>query len=567
MLIPVKSDCPHVENANLLPLDEFTQINFSELKCKNCQEERELLICLFCGEIFFSKNDKTHFILHNIIYTDHYLCLDIINLSIWCYECKLYNNDDINNVCNKGCYIKTTKTDEYINIYSEYKTKIEIKEKRDKENITYNEQYQKEIMERRTDLCQNIKDIKDEQWKKSPFIQGVKDFFDIKQDIIYDLICFSCGIKLHTYDELKSHTNNQHNFFIDLNELTIICMECKRKFKLIMVKDKLSIEQKIYIQAINERCPINSKFLTEEEIFECKYNELISDFSFEKYKKIVFMVGAGISTSAGIPDFRSETGLFKQLQEKYNLAKPEEFFYKTTFLKNPMFFYEFSKLFDLSQTKPTIAHKFMHFLEKKNYVKYIFTQNIDGLELKAKIPKEKLIFSHGNFTEGHCAQCDTEIDIEKINEGVNKGEVYFCPKCGGPCKPKIVFYGESLPLRFYECLFDINDADIIIIMGTSLKVHPFSSIPQRTPSNTKIVVFNNTKVGEYQYDKITSNSIFIKGKVDDNILKLLKDANKFEEFGKFIKGEYNEILSDIIGKEKQLMNVNDLEIKEKMNLD
>ena len=49
MLIPVKSDCPHVENANLLPLDEFTQINFSELKCKNCQEERELLICLFCG--------------------------------------------------------------------------------------------------------------------------------------------------------------------------------------------------------------------------------------------------------------------------------------------------------------------------------------------------------------------------------------------------------------------------------------------------------------------------------------------------------------------------------------
>ena len=104
-------------------------------------------------------------------------------------------------------------------------------------------------------------------------------------------------------------------------------------------------------------------------------------------------------------------------------------------------------------------------------------------------------------------------------------------------------------------------------MGTSLKVHPFSSIPQRTPSNTKIVVFNNTKVGEYQYDKITSNSIFIKGKVDDNILKLLKDANKFEEFGKFIKGEYNEILSDIIGKEKQLMNVNDLEIKEIMNLD
>ena len=255
-------------------------------------------------------------------------------------------------------------------------------------------------------------------------------------------------------------------------------MECKRKFNLTLIKDNLSIEQKTYIQSIIERYPICPKFLTSEEIYEIKYNKFISDFSSGKFKKIIFMVGAGISTSAGIPDFRSDTGLFKQLQEKYNLSGPEEFFFLDTFIKNPMYFYEFTKLFDLSQTKPTIAHKFMNFLTKKDYIKYIFTQNIDGLEIKAKIPKEKLIFAHGNFIEGHCAKCHEDIDIEKINEGINKGEVYYCPKCKAPCKPKIVFYGESLPKRFFDCINDISDIDLIIIMGTSLKVYPFAGIPE-----------------------------------------------------------------------------------------
>lgn len=89
-------------------------------------------------------------------------------------------------------------------------------------------------------------------------------------------------------------------------------------------------------------------------------------------------------------------------------------------MKSPIFFYEFTKLFDLSQTQPTIAHKFMSFFTKKNIVKYVFTQNIDGLETKAKIPENKLIFAHGNFNYGHCAKCYTDVDIQKINEGIKR---------------------------------------------------------------------------------------------------------------------------------------------------
>jgi NAD-dependent SIR2 family protein deacetylase len=228
------------------------------------------------------------------------------------------------------------------------------------------------------------------------------------------------------------------------------------------------------------------------------------------------------------------------LQDKYKLSSPEEFFYKSTFLKKPQYFYEFTKLFDLSQIKPTISHKFMNFLVSKNIVQYIFTQNIDGLEKKAKIPDDKLIFAHGNFYTGHCAKCNKSIDIKVINEGIEKGQVYYCPDCGGPCKPNVVFYGENLPDRFYDKQEECDDVDLIIIMGTSLKVQPFASVPYMTNPQADIVVFNMEKVGNYLYSKLYSNHIFIQGKTDENVIKFLKDTDMLNEFKEFVKKEYNE---------------------------
>ena len=319
----------------------------------------------------------------------------------------------------------------------------------------------------------------------------------------------------------------------------------------------------------------NLQKLTEEEIYEVKYDYFIKDFIKGKFKKILFMVGAGISTSAGIPDFRSKTGLFKKLQDKYKLSSPEEFFMKETFLKKPHYFYEFTKLFDLSKYRPTISHYFMNFLIKRNQVKYIFTQNIDGLEKKAQIPEDKIVYAHGNFHTGHCPQCNIPIDIYKINNAIKKGEIYYCEKCFGPCKPNVVFYGEKLPSRFFEKMKELKenkDIDLIIIMGTSLKVIPFANIPNLIDENVYKVVFNMDKVGNFSFEKILEKSVFIQGKIDDNIIKFLKNCKMFQEFEDYVKKEYNEKIEKVLGDELNNTKDDDIDelinnIKKNLNLD
>ena len=102
---------------------------------------------------------------------------------------------------------------------------------------------------------------------------------------------------------------------------------------------------------------------------------------------------------------------------------------------------------------------------------------------------------------------------------------------------------------------DIKDIDLVIIMGTSLKVFPFAGIPEWVGQNKGIIVFNKEKVGNYRYNEIGKNNYFIEGKIDENILKFLKDVKLYDEFKKFIKDEYGEELNKIIGEEKKMINI------------
>ena len=561
------NNCPHLNKEILSKLISIEQSNnnFEKFKCKQCKENKELWICLICGDSFCSQNMKENTNRHNTENNEHYLYLNSKDMSICCFKCQEEKNSHLNSDKKEVC--SDSKISEQFDIIvNQLKSRIKIKETNkstEQIQISENELYYSELIKEKKEICSHINNeniINDFNDDLNPYFENsVKIIHGYNDKNLFAGICLHCGVKFNNFSELIKHNEYQkHKLYINFGDYTIVCYECKSKYAFRLVNDS-SIKYKLLFQLLFEKgVPLLTvvNLMTKQEIYNVKYEKFISDFINNKFRKILFMVGAGISTSAGIPDFRSKTGLFKQLQDKYNLSSPEEFFQKNTFLKNPMYFYEFTKLFDLSKVKATISHKFMNFLTNKNMVKFIFTQNIDGLEKKAKIPDDKLVYAHGNFYTGHCAQCNSFIDIEKINEGIQKGEIYYCPSCKGPCKPNIVFYGEELPKKFSESLEQLTDIDLIIIMGTSLKVNPFAMIPYMPNINAYKLVFNMEEVGQFGFCFLKSDALFIKGKTDNSVIKFLKDVNLYDEFSDFIKQEYNEDLNDLIGKESEIMNVN-----------
>jgi len=209
-----------------------------------------------------------------------------------------------------------------------------------------------------------------------------------------------------------------------------------------------------------------------------KFQELIDTSS-----KIVFFGGAGVSTESGIPDFRSQDGLYHQ---KYAYP-PEEIISHTFFIRRTSEFYEFYKDRMLYlDAKPNITHISLAKLEEKGKLTAIVTQNIDGLHQMAG---SKNVFElHGSVLRNYCTQCKKFYDVNfiKNSEGVPK-----CT-CGGIVKPDVVLYEEGLDLKVIDgAIQAIEDADLLIIAGTSLVVQPAAGLINYY-NGKNIVLINKT---------------------------------------------------------------------------
>lgn len=220
-------------------------------------------------------------------------------------------------------------------------------------------------------------------------------------------------------------------------------------------------------------------------------------FKAGKFKKIVTMVGAGISTSAGIPDFRSpSSGLYHNLQ-KYNLPYPEAIFEIDYFRQNPQPFFKLAKELYPGNFKPTPSHYFVKMLSEKGLLLRHYTQNIDTLERVAEIDEELLVEAHGTFYTNHCIDCNKEYSMEWVKKEIFKESVPTCEECNATVKPDIVFFGENLPEKFYVLPHqDFKQCDLLIIMGTSLTVQPFASLIDFVSDHCVRLLINREKVGK-----------------------------------------------------------------------
>ncbi|KAL8674000.1 MAG: hypothetical protein Q9168_001585 [Polycauliona sp. 1 TL-2023] len=251
-------------------------------------------------------------------------------------------------------------------------------------------------------------------------------------------------------------------------------------------------------------------------------------------KKIVLMTGAGISTAAGIPDFRSpDTGIYANLA-KLNLPYPEAVFDISYFRSNPLPFYTLAHELYPGQYRPTISHYFLRLLSDKGLLLKLFTQNIDCLERAAGVPSDKIIEAHGSFARQRCIDCRTEYPDDLMKEAIHKREVPHCTndECQGLVKPDIVFFGEALPEEFHQNKELPGHADLAIIMGTSLSVQPFASLPSFCADGVPRLLLNSERVGGLGS---RADDVLLLGDCDGGIRKLASALGWLEELEAMFK--------------------------------
>lgn len=203
----------------------------------------------------------------------------------------------------------------------------------------------------------------------------------------------------------------------------------------------------------------------------------------QKSRRIVFFGGAGVSTESGIPDFRSVDGLYHQ---KYD-EPPETILSHSYFIRYPEKFFRFYRDKMLVEgAKPNAAHLRLAQLEREGRLNAVVTQNIDGLHSAAG--SRNVYELHGSVLRNHCMKCGRFYDVGFIrqSEGIPRCE------CGGIVKPDVVLYEESLDEEtLVRSVRAIEEADLMIVGGTSLAVYPAAGL-LRYFQGDALVVINKT---------------------------------------------------------------------------
>ena len=223
-------------------------------------------------------------------------------------------------------------------------------------------------------------------------------------------------------------------------------------------------------------------------------------------KRGVFFGGAGVSTESGIPDFRSEDGLYRM---KYK-HPPERMLSHSFFLSHTEEFFEFyrDKMLYLD-ARPNAAHVKLAEWEKEGRPAAVVTQNIDGLHRKAG--SRNVLELHGSVLRNHCMDCGRSYPVDYVASATG---VPRC-ECGGIVKPDVVLYEEPLDDDVLEAAVDaIRSADTLIVGGTSLNVYPAAGLVDFFRGDELVVINKGLPA------RAVAGALFVDGKIGETLSKL-----------------------------------------------
>ncbi len=200
-----------------------------------------------------------------------------------------------------------------------------------------------------------------------------------------------------------------------------------------------------------------------------RYSELANII--KNAERIVFFGGAGVSTESGIPDFRGQSGIYTTAKE--DETSPEEMLSRRYLISHPEEFLSYyRKNMIYPDAEPNAAHKFLARLEREGKLSAVITQNIDGLHQKAG--SHNVIELHGTTLRNYCMRCGRIYGADKVLEC---DTVPLCDSCKGMVRPDVVLYGEPLDGESWaRAEQEIENADVLIVAGSSLTVQPAASL-------------------------------------------------------------------------------------------
>jgi NAD-dependent deacetylase len=236
----------------------------------------------------------------------------------------------------------------------------------------------------------------------------------------------------------------------------------------------------------------------------------------KKGGKSVVFTGAGISTESGIPDYRSQGGIWDKFRPVYF----DEFMSSRDAREE--YWRRWKELYKgITRAKPNTGHSSIARLYRMGLLSAVITQNVDGLHQQSGLADEKIIELHGNTTRIRCMACRKITSTEETQKRLDSGDPAPECECGGYLKPDTISFGQAMPVTEVEKATSLSQTcDFFLVVGSTLLVQPAAHMPIYAKQNRAFLAIVN--LSETPCDDMCD--VLIRAKAGDVLQRIVKEV-------------------------------------------